>query len=64
MRLDTKTGATVTLVVCGSIYALMLVKGQKPPPGLDQIIIGAAATLFVVKDASNEKAAKKTLGQP
>lgn len=63
MKLDTKTGALVTLVVCGGIYAFMLTKGQKPPPGLDQVIIAAAATLFVVKDAKVESEAKKTLGQ-
>ena len=56
MKLDTKTGAIITLVICGGVYALMLSKGQKPPAGLDQVIIGAAATLFVVKDAKNEKA--------
>lgn len=55
MKLDTKTGAIITLVVCGAVYVLMISKGQKPPAGLDQVIIGAAAALFVVGDSKAEK---------
>lgn len=61
MKLDTKTSAIITLVVCGGVYAYMTSKGQKPPPALDQALIAAAATLFVMKDAIDEKAVKKTL---
>jgi hypothetical protein len=63
VKLDTKTGAIITLVICGGIYGLMLAKGQKPPAGLDQVLIAAAATLFVVKDAKDEAAAKKLDGK-
>lgn len=57
VKLTTKGGAIITLAVCGGVYAYMTSKGQKPPAGLDQVIIGAAATLFVVQDANEEKAA-------
>jgi hypothetical protein len=62
MKLNTKTGAIITLVVCGGVYVLMLTKGQKPPAGLDQVIVAAAAALFISQDAADEKVMKKTLG--
>ncbi len=61
MKLNTKTGAIVTLVICGGVYGLMVAKGQKPPAGLDQLLIAAAAALFISKDAQVESDAKKFL---
>lgn len=59
MKLDPRTSAIVTLVFSGAAYALLISKGQKPPAGLDQLIVAAAATLFVVKDKAVEDEVKK-----
>jgi hypothetical protein len=50
LKFDTKTGATVVLVVMAVVYITMLVKGIDPPAGFEQIMVGAAATIFVTQD--------------
>lgn len=52
MKLTPKAGALVTLVVAGGAYVYLSAKGQKPPPGLDQVIVAAAGMLVVDKGLS------------
>jgi hypothetical protein len=48
--MNAKNGATAVLIVMGVIYAIMLLKGINPPAGFEQIMVGAAATIFVAGD--------------
>ena len=53
--MNRKTSAIIALVVLGVIYGLMLAKGIHPPAGYEQVLVAAAAAVFVTQDAAAQK---------